>query len=414
MNERECILQRSGVEPGITDEHMPRRRGAARRRDSARNAAVVVALAGLLAVAAALAQAPASGAETASALEALTPRQLAGQRVVYSYHGLTPPAELLDAIRRGEAGGVIFFGENIASRDQIRGVVADLQQANAQSPVNAPLLMMTDQEGGIVRRLPGQPVLSAKQIGESPYGKAQAWLAGWGAGLNLKGVGMNVNLAPVLGVFRQPGNFLDRFGRSFGMDPQKVALLGREFVTGQQFTGVAATAKHFPGLGAAAANQDTDAGPVTLDLSLDTLRTVDEVPYPPAIAAGVQLVMPSWAVYPALDPARPAGLSRRVIQDELRGRLGFRGVTITDALEAGALQAFGSPPERAVLAAEAGADLLMFAARDVSLGTAGVGALAAALESGRLERAAFTQAVARILDLRTRLGSNLPLQPPSH
>ncbi len=393
---------------------MPRRRGAARRRDSARNAAVVVALAGLLAVAAALAQAPASGAETASALEALTPRQLAGQRVVYSYHGLTPPAELLDAIRRGEAGGVIFFGENIASRDQIRGVVANLQQANAQSPVNAPLLMMTDQEGGIVRRLPGQPVLSAKQIGESPYGKAQAWLAGWGAGLNLKGVGMNVNLAPVLGVFRQPGNFLDRFGRSFGMDPQKVALLGREFIVGHQFTGVAATAKHFPGLGAAAANQDTDAGPVPLDLSLETLRTVDEVPYPPAIAAGVQLVMPSWAFYPALDPARPAGLSRRVIQDELRGRLGFRGVTITDALEAGALQAFGSPPERAVLAAEAGADLLMFAQRDVSLGTAGVGALAAALESGRLERAAFTQAVARIVDLRTRLGRNLPLQAPGH
>jgi beta-N-acetylhexosaminidase len=356
---------------------------------------------------------PESSAEVSSVLEGLTPRQLAGQRVVYSYHGLTPPAELLDAIRRGEAGGVIFFGENIASRAQIRDVVATFQQANAQSPVKAPLLMMTDQEGGIVRRLPGQPVLSARQIGESAYARAQAWLAGWGAGLNLKGVGMNVNLAPVLGVFRQPGNFLDRFGRSFGMDPQRVALLGREFVTGQQFTGVAATAKHFPGLGAAAANQDTDAGPVTLDLSLDTIRTVDEVPYPPAIAAGVELVMPSWAFYPALDPARPAGLSRRVIQDELRGRLGFRGVTITDALEAGALQAFGEPPQRAVLAAEAGADLLMFAARDVSLGTAGVAALAAAFDSGRLERPAFTQAVARILDLRARLAANLPLRGPA-
>ena len=380
-----------------------------------RNAAVVAAaLAVVLATAAALTGAPASSAQGSSALQGLAPRQLAGQRVIYSYHGPTPPEALLEQIRRGEAGGVIFFGENIVSRDQIRDVVQQLQAANEQSPVKAPLLMMTDQEGGIVRRLPGQPVLSAKRIGESPYAVPQAWLAGWGAGLNLKGVGMNVNLAPVLGVFRQPGNFLDRFQRSFGMDPDRVALLGREFIRGHQFTGVAATAKHFPGLGAATASQDTDAGPVTLDLSLETIRSVDERPYGPAIAAGVELVMPSWAVYPALDPDRPAGLSPRVVQDELRGRLGFRGVTITDALEAGALQAFGQPPQRAVLAARAGADLLMFAARDVSLGTAGVGALADALASGQLDRSTFERSVERVLDLRTRLGRKppLPLQGP--
>ena len=90
----------------------------------------------------------------------LTSRQLAGQRIIGSYAGLTPPASLLTAIRNGQLAGVIFFGGNISSETQIAGVVRQLRQAQAQSPVKLPLLLMTDQEGGQVRRLPGQPVLS--------------------------------------------------------------------------------------------------------------------------------------------------------------------------------------------------------------------------------------------------------------
>ena len=87
-----------------------------------------------------------------------------------------------------------------------------------------------------------------------------------------------------------------------------MAQLGTDFIEAQQKTGVAATAKHFPGLGAAATNQDTDSGPVTLHVSKRNLRRIDELPYRSAIPAGVKLVMVSWAVYPALDPSRPAGL----------------------------------------------------------------------------------------------------------
>jgi beta-N-acetylhexosaminidase len=90
-------------------------------------------------------------------LSKLTPAQQAGQRVIFSYPGATPPQSLLDLISAGEAGGVIFFGENITSLSQIAGVVAQLKEANDASPVSSPLLLMTDQEGGIVRRLPGQP-----------------------------------------------------------------------------------------------------------------------------------------------------------------------------------------------------------------------------------------------------------------
>jgi beta-N-acetylhexosaminidase len=333
----------------------------------------------------------------------LTPAQLAGQRVIFSYPGLTPPASLLDQISAGEAGGVIFFGENITSLAQIAAVCAQLKEAHGASPVRSPLLLMTDQEGGIVRRLPGAPVLSEKQIGESADPPAEAADAGTGAGENLAGVGMNLNLAPVLDVFRQAGNFDDEFGRSYSMDPYVCAACGVAMVTAQQALNIAATGKHFPGLGAATVDQNTDLGPVTLDVPLADLRSIDEVPFRAVIAAGVRLVMCSWAVYPALDPELPSGLSPTIVGGELRRRLRFRGVTITDALEAGAIAAFGTPAQNGVLAARAGMDVLLASARDVSEGQDTVAALADALENHQLNPGQFEIALRRVLALRDSL-----------
>jgi beta-N-acetylhexosaminidase len=333
--------------------------------------------------------------------------ELAGQRVVYSYAGPAPPASLLSVIRAGQAGGVILFTPNITSRGQIRAVIGRLQQAALSSPVHRRLLILTDQEGGEVRRLSGPPALSEKQIGQSSNSTAAASAAGRGAGTNLAGVGDNVNLAPVLDVFRAPGNFIDQYQRSYSGNPTVVAKLGAAFIKAQQAVGVAATAKHFPGLGAAGQAQNTDLRPVTLRVSLQTLRSVDEAPYRTAIAAGVKLVMTSWAVYPALDPTRPAGLSPLVIQHELRGRLGFRGVTITDGIDAGAVTPYGSLAHRSVLAAAAGADLILAAATNPAdntpaQGIAIVHALTAALADRRLNLEAADQAAARILALRAK------------
>jgi beta-N-acetylhexosaminidase len=335
----------------------------------------------------------------------LTPAQLAGQRIVYAYAGLVPPASLLRAIRAGEAAGVIFFAPNVSSAGQLRRVAAELQRAAAASPVRSPLLLMTDQEGGEVRRLPGPPVLSEKQIGRSASAAALARDAGAGAARTLAGAGLNVNLAPVLDVYRRAGNFIDRYQRSYSSDPARVAQLGGAFISGQQRAAVAATGKHFPGLGAASAAQNTDAEPVALNVPLGQLRTVDEAPYRRAIAAGVKLVMSSWAVYPALDPHLPAGLSPAVIGGELRRRLGFRGVTVTDAITAGSLAQFGGLGARGVLAARAGVDLILCSATNPADNTPSLGfsvrdALAAATRSGRVGRAGAEQAVARVLALR--------------
>lgn len=335
----------------------------------------------------------------------LTLRELAGQRIVYAYAGVRPPASLLAVIRAGEAGGVIFFGPNVSSLGQFRRVIDELQRASLASPVHTRLLMLVDQEGGEVRRLPGAPTLSEKQIGQGPNPVALARSAGAAAGQNLHAAGVDVNLAPVLDVYRRPGDFIDQFQRSYSSDPGSVAGLSAAFITAQQRIGVAATAKHFPGLGSAARAQNTDLSPVTLRTPLATLRAVDEAPYRSAIAAGVRLVMTSWAIYPALDPRLPAGLSASVIEGELRGRLGFRGVTITDGMDAGAITPFGSLGTRAVLAAAAGADLLLCAATNPSFNTPALGitalnALTSALAHHRMSQAAADQAAGRIIALR--------------
>jgi len=347
-----------------------------------------------------------AGGQAVTALPELSLAQMAGQRVIYSYTGLTPPASLLSSIRNGEVGGVIFFSQNISSQGQIASVIAELDQANAspQNPLrSSPLLLMTDQEGGLIRRLPGPPVLSEKQIGESADPAAQATAAGTGAGQNLAGADLNVNLAPVLDVYRTPGNFDDQFQRSYSMNPQTVAGLGADFITAQQADGVAATAKHFPGLGTATSAQNTDQRPVTLTVPLTALRTIDEYPYQAAIAAGVKLVLVSWAIYPALDPARPAGLSPTIVGGELRQRLRFTGVTITDALEAGALQPFGTIGQRATLAAQAGMDLILCSAQQATEGAQAKSALENGYQDGTLGHAAFQAALQRVLALKSSL-----------
>jgi beta-N-acetylhexosaminidase len=337
-------------------------------------------------------------------LQTLSPDQLAGQRVIYAYAGLRPPASLVSVIRAGEAGGVILFAPNISSRAQIRGVIAQLQGFAVASPLHRRLLILVDQEGGEVRRLPGAPTLSERQIGSASDAVSLARAAGTGAGQNLRGVGANVNLAPVLDVYRRPGNFIDQYARSYSSSSARVASLAAAFVAAQQQAGASATAKHFPGLGAASASQNTDLVPVSLNQSLATLRSADEAPYRAAISAGVRLVMLSWAIYPSLDSRWPAGLSSLVIQRELRGRLRFRGVTITDGINAGAVTPFGSLGHRSVLAAAAGADLILCAATNAGDNTPQQGiavthSLADALARHQLSLASARQAVARIMAL---------------
>ncbi|KAI1366699.1 putative glycosyl hydrolase [Xylaria arbuscula] len=327
----------------------------------------------------------------------------AAAHVIFSYPGTAHPARLTTLAKQCQLGGVIIFTENVDSA--LPGYLAGLQSAYASGgcAVKGPLLILTDQEGGQVKRLPGGPTLSEKMIGQQSNRAAAGNTAGVQAANALKAYHNNGNLAPVLDVYHAEGDFEDQFERSYSNDPAIVAECAAAFITAQQGLGVVATAKHFPGLGAASASENTDARPVTINRSLADLRAIDEMPYSAAIQAGVKMIMPSWAVYPALDAEYPSGISSKWLQGELRGRLGFKGVIITDAIEAGGLSGFGTDPERSVLALAAGVDIILAAARDVSQGEGIVSALVTAVNTGSLSSSAFSASTARISALRNTL-----------
>ena len=162
-----------------------------------------------------------------------------------------------------------------------------------------------------------------------------------------------------------------------------------------------ATAKHFPGLGDARTDEDVAVNRSTR--SLDFLRTVDEAPFRSAFSAGVPMVMTSTSIYTALDSRRPALLSRAVTTRELRDRLGFTGVSITDDLDVPALDRFGSAAGLGLRAARAGNDLLLFA-QSYSNGAAALSAIVRAAQAGDLDRSELEQHAARVLALRASLG----------
>jgi beta-N-acetylhexosaminidase len=327
----------------------------------------------------------------------LTTRQLVGQHLVVPVAGRTIPAALAARIRRGEVAGVVLFARNVGTTAQVRSMADRLQAIRQPAAVRAPLLLMVDQEGGAVKRLPGAPRLSPPEIAATGD-PATALAEGRATAATLRKAGMNVDLAPVLDVPR-PGGALAAEGRGFGTGAAQVAAYGTRFVRGLERGGVAATGKHFPGFGAAAGN--TDAAAVQIDVSARELRRVDEVPFRAAIDAGVDLVMLSSAVYPALD-ARPAVLSRRIATGELRDRLGFRGVSISDDLQTPAFDPWGGSPGAAVRATRAGVDLLLFA-QTYEGATVAAAAVEDAVRRGRLSRRALEASGVRVRRLRTAL-----------
>jgi beta-N-acetylhexosaminidase len=326
----------------------------------------------------------------------LPPAQLVGERLVAGFAGTSPPAGLRRMIHAGELGGVILYSDNFGDRSEARRLVRRLQSIRRPPGLRDPLLVMVDQEGGEVKRLPGAPQASAAEMGRrgASFSLRQGRLT---AG-NLARAGINIDLAPVLDVGR-PGGVIRDAHRSFGDSAAKVSATAIPFASGLQAGGVAATGKHFPGLGAATVN--TDFGVERIGLSMQTLRGVDEVPFEDFSAAGGDLVMMSLAVYPAFSP-RPAAFSRALATGELRDRIGFRGVSITDALNAVAAEAFGGPAKVGRAAAAAGTDLLLF--RYPRAAARAGASLRAALRDGRLARDEFERSAQRVLDLRAGLG----------
>ncbi|MGI8462590.1 MAG: glycoside hydrolase family 3 N-terminal domain-containing protein [Solirubrobacterales bacterium] len=331
-------------------------------------------------------------AECSPTSEAERRRRLGGRIIVRMSARATPA--LLRQARAGEIGGVVLFPPEDIDSAALATEVAALQQAASEAG-GTPLIVSIDQEGGEVKRLAAlPPERSPEQLAGDPVA---AKAEGAATGIALAGAGVNVDLAPVLDVPASSDSFIA--ARSFGLDAAEVASSGGAFAAGLESGGVAATGKHFPGLGRSPVNTDFEISSVSASRSQ---LIADLEPFESAIAAGIPLLMLSNATYPALDPDLPAFASPKIAEVLLREQLGFDGVTITDDLDAAAVRASFDRRQAALAAAAGGSDLLLFALTEQP---EVLGALVAAERRGELDAEALEQSCARLVELRSRLGT---------
>ena len=290
---------------------------------------------------------------------ALTDDELLGQAFMFGYPDTALTPFLLGRIEEHGLGGVKIFPRNVAGLEQLAAAVDELQAAARRQPRRIPLLIATDLEGGWidhvkheVSKTPGNLALGAAGLAED------AFRTGRYLGLELAALGINMNFAPTVDVYSDPDASV--IGpRAFGSDPVQTGLLAVAYFRGLQSAGVIATAKHFPGHGAA----DRDSHLVLPKVAADRQRLWDRelVPYRFLIREGLPAIMSGHLSFPAIaDEQVPTSLSRVFMHDLLRDRLGFEGIAVTDDLEmTGAVQYAGSPADAAVAALRAGNDLAL-------------------------------------------------------
>ncbi|HBU85710.1 MAG TPA: beta-N-acetylhexosaminidase [Paenibacillus sp.] len=332
-------------------------------------------------------------------MDQLSLEQRVGQMFMCGFHGQHADEQINQLIRNYHVGGVIYFRRNVESVDQLNQLSADLQAIAAEAG-ELPLMISVDQEGGMVARIdkegvtqvPGNMALGA--TGKPDYTLECAQILGH----ELKSIGIDMNLAPVLDV---NNNILNPVigVRSYGENAESVADHGAAAIKGYQSRGVAATAKHFPGHGDTAV--DSHLGMVTVPHERSRLEQVELLPFRRAIEAGVDAIMTAHVIFPAIEPEPiPATLSRKVLTGLLREEMGFDGIIITDCLEMHAISKPYGVAEAAIRAVEAGADLILVS-HTLQDQVSAVEAVVEAVRNGRIEEATINQALERIISWKT-------------
>jgi beta-N-acetylhexosaminidase len=284
--------------------------------------------------------------------------------------------------------GVILFGRNVKSAEQVAKLCAELKSIAAR-----PLIICIDQEGGRVRRLREgfTPIPSMRAVGQ--YGNLNiARQIGQILARELRAVNIDVNLAPVLDVDTNPANPVIA-DRSFGADPGLVTRLGCALIDGLQSEGVAACGKHFPGHGDT--SQDSHLDLPRLPHSMERLARVELPPFAAAVRAGLAMIMTAHVIFEPLDAIYPATMSEPVLDGLLRRRLGFDGVVISDALEMKAIAAHFPVEEVVIRGVQAGIDLFA-PCEETDLRDRAIAALVHAVERGSVSLARLDDSARRV------------------
>ncbi|HJX32329.1 MAG TPA: beta-N-acetylhexosaminidase [Thermodesulfobacteriota bacterium] len=281
-------------------------------------------------------------------------RSKIGQRLMIGIRGTSLDEETRAHLKEIAPGGVILFSRNIENRAQVKNFIREIKKE-----VTPPPLLAIDQEGGLVVRffrevtiMPGNMALGA--VGSPELAYQQGALTAQ----EIKSIGFDINLAPVVDVATNPDNPGITI-RSLGGDPHKVAELGVSLVQGTQSRGVGAVVKHFPGKGEASKDAHFDLPKV--DLSWDEMNNLHLIPFRECVKNGVKGVMSSHVIYsnlPGVDEV-PATFSQELITDYLRQKLGFEGIIFSDDLEMGAITKFFPFAEAVVKTIQAGHDMVL-------------------------------------------------------
>ena len=325
----------------------------------------------------------------------MTSRDKIGQLFMVGFMGTTVTPELTSFIKEYKPGGVILFSRNLESVEQIVELTNDLQRSSPQSP----LLISIDQEGGRVSRLPkGFTIFPPCELIGRCNSTELAYAAAATTAKELRAVGINMNMAPVLDVNSNPANPVIG-DRAFGSVSDLVSEMALATAAGLQDNKVVACGKHFPGHGDT--NADSHKELPVVEASRERLEAVELPPFRRAAAAGVETMMTAHVLYKALDDRLPATLSPEIITHLLREQIGYDGVVLTDDLEMHAIVDHYGPGDAAVRALLAGCDVLLIC-KDRDREISAFESVEKAVASGTIATARLDQSVMRIQRVKQR------------
>lgn len=334
-------------------------------------------------------------------IDRMSLEQRIGQLLIAGFDGMTVTPEIAELITHRHVGGVILFARNIREPHQTLELTTRMQALAKDAGHPYPLLIAVDQENGVVRRLahgatvfPGNMAVAATGSTELAYEIARA------TGRELRALGINMNLAPVLDINNNPANPVIGV-RSFGEDPREVASYGAAAIRGYHEAGVISCAKHFPGHGDSVT--DSHLALPIIPHALDRLEAVELPPFKAAIASGVETMMMGHPAFPQLTGSQgtPATISPRMVRELARRQMGYEGVITTDDMEMRAITETVGTERGVALALKAGCDLA-FVSHRYDRQTGALDAVYAAVASGELPEETVRQAVERVLRLKSR------------
>ena len=341
-----------------------------------------------------------SNAQRIAQLFIVTPETLTGVDVATAAGEATK-----NALSENQVGGIIYFSKNIVDPAQLKEMLYNTQSFSL-SYNSLPLFLGVDEEGREVSRIASNEAFASempedyhKQLSED-LSLDGVYSVANNIGKYLKEYGFNLDFAPVADVAVSENSVV--YKRSFGSEADYVADMAVNFATGLKDAGIVACYKHFPGIGRAEENTDMKA--VSINAIIEELKSGDVKPFETGIENGANMIMLSNASYPGVDSSgAPACMSAAIVSDYLKGELGFKGVVITDALNAKSIVDSYSAGEAAVNAFKAGCDMLLMP----SDYTEAYEALLAAYENGEIENERLEDALVRILTVKKTIDTDL-------